>query len=161
MWSKKKKLGLWLGIAAAALVFAAVGAYLIFGYLIPYNNARNSMDPQGILTIHTQNDGKLRVEWPEGTNVQTYKLQVLETDGAMLYSCSTGGLCYSVLPELPLDRELVIRVTSSHNYGDRTREGDQVLEATLKLAHRARHSSTTSAFFRCFIRVDPFSIKKY
>ncbi len=131
MWSKKKKLFLWIGIVLSALLLAVSAAAV---FLIPYHNAKNSMDPQGMLTIQTRNDGKLRVEWPAGTNAQTYKLQVLETDGAMLYSCSTGGECFSDLPELPLDRELKIRVTSGHNYGKKTREGDAALEATLKLA---------------------------
>lgn len=129
----KKKLTIWLVIAGLVLILAAVGVYYVYGHLIPYNKAQNTMDPDGILTICTQNDGKLRVEWPAGENAQTYKLQVLETDGEVLYSCSTRE-CFSALPELPMDRELVIRVTCGHDYGKKTRPGDEALEATLKLA---------------------------
>ena len=133
MLSNKKKTVLWICIISALLVIAAVAAFLTVGILLPYNSAKNSMDPQGVMTIQTCNDGTLQVQWPAGQNAQSYKLRVLDTDGTLLYSCSTTE-CFSPLPELPADKELVIRVTSSHDYAGKTREGDQALEAQLKLA---------------------------
>lgn len=133
MLSNNKKTVLWISIIGAVLVIAAVAAFLIVGLLIPYNNAKNSMDPNGILTLQTRNDGTLQVEWPAGHNSQSYQLQVLEADGTLLYSCATAE-CVSPLPELPTDRELTVRVTSSRDYGEKTRAGDHALEAKLKLA---------------------------
>lgn len=133
MWSKKKKLILWLSIAAVVLVLAGVAAYFFFGHWLPYTLAQNTMDPRGTVTVQTESDGRLRVSWPAGTNVQNYKLQILEQDGQILYSCSTGTVCSSVLPELPTDRALVLRVTSTHDYGKKIRPGDQALEVDLQL----------------------------
>lgn len=133
MWSKKKTLALWLSIAAVLLVLLGVAAYYIFCHWLPYTKAQNTMDPKGTITVLTETDGSLRVSWPAGTNVQTYKLQVLEQSGELLYSCSTGTVCSGVLPELPTDRELLLRVTSAHDYGKKTRPGDQALEARVQL----------------------------
>ncbi len=133
MWSKKKKLALWLSIAAVLLVLAAVAVYVILCHWLPYTRAQNTMDPKGTVTVVTETDGSLRVSWPAGTNVQTYKLQVLETDGTVLYSCSTGTACSDILPELPTDRELLLRISSAHDYGKKTRPGDAALEVRLQL----------------------------
>lgn len=144
MLSNKKKTVLWISIIGAALVIAAVAAFLIIGILLPYNSAKNTMDPNGLLTIQTRNDGTLQVEWPAGQNAQSYKLQVLEDDGTLLYSCSTTE-CFSPLPELPTDRKLTVRVTSSHDYANKTREGDQALETQLTLASPEIRELTWSA----------------
>ena len=133
MLSDKKKLTLVVSIVCVLLVLAALGSFLVFGLLLPYNKAKNTMDPNGILTLYTRNDNTLQVEWPAGTNAQSYKLQVLDTDGTLLHSCSTTE-CFSPLPELPTDRELIVRVASSHDYLGKSRDGDEVLEAKLKLA---------------------------
>lgn len=137
MWSKHKK-ALLLSLAGAILL-AAAGVFLVFNLLIPYLNAKNTMDPNGTLTVVTQDDGTLRLEWPAGENAQHYELQVLETSGEMLHSCSTTE-CASLLPQLPIDRELVVRITSSHDYGSNTREGEAALEATLTLTSPQIHN---------------------
>lgn len=51
----------------------------------------------------------------------------------MLYSCSTGTACSTILPELPEDSVLRLRITSNHDYGKKTRPGDRALEVSLKL----------------------------
>lgn len=131
MWSKNKKALLW--ILAAVLVLAVAGAFLTSGLLLPYIDAKNTMDPAGALAILTREDGALQVQWPEGENAECYELQILETDGTLLHCASTTE-CFGVLPELPADRELVVRITSGHGYSRWIRSGDESLEATLKLA---------------------------
>lgn len=131
MWSKNKKLTLLLVLTGVLLL--AVAGILINSLLFPYLDAKNSMDPDGMLTFLTQEDGTLQVQWPEGQNAQSYELQVLETDGTLLHSCTTSE-CFSLLPQLPADRELVVRVISAHGYSHWNRSGEDALEATLKLA---------------------------
>ena len=131
MWSKNGKKVLLL-CAAGVLALAAV-LLLVTSFLIPYRSAKNTMNPDSALRIEEREDGALQVFWPAGENAQSYELQVLETDGGLLYSCSTTD-CSAVLPSLPADRELVLRVSSGHTYGRFNRKGEQVLEATLVLA---------------------------
>lgn len=131
MWSKNKKLTLLL-ILSGVLVALIVGSLFVFGFLIPYTQARNTMDPNGTLTFLAQDDGTLRVEWEAGQNAQSYTVQVSQTDGELLHSCTVTE-CFAVLPELPTDRELVVRVTSGHDYGRNTRKGKDALEMTLTL----------------------------
>lgn len=129
MWSKHKKTTLLLGIVCA-LLLVVLSAFLVVGLLIPYHNAKNSMNPDGMLTVLTNEDGTLRVEWPEGSNASGYKLQILESDGTALHSDSTTE-CFGIVPALPADRELVVRVTSVHDYDGKTREGMEALEAVI------------------------------
>jgi len=129
MWSKQKKTTLLLSVLCALLLVVLV-IFLVVGLLIPYLNAKNTMDPDGILSIHTNDDGTLRFEWPEGSNASGYKLQVLDSDGTVLYSDSTTE-CFGIVPDLPADRELVVRVTSVRDYDGRTREGAEDLEAVI------------------------------
>ena len=131
MWSDRKKAFWGLSITAVLLAIIIV-TFLVAGFLIPRSKAKNTMDPNGTLTVLTLENGTLQVEWPAGENVHSYALQVLEADGALLHSAITAE-CVSILPELPTDRELVVRVTSSHNYGLATRKGDKALEMTLRL----------------------------
>ena len=129
-----KKTVIWLCIVAILLLtLLGVAAYWFFGHHLPYTRAQNTMDPRGTVTVTTEENGSIRVSWPEGTNVQTYKLQVFDDTGALLYNCSTGTACSSVLPELPTDRTLRLQITSAHDYGKKTRPGDEALEVELQL----------------------------
>ena len=130
MWSKNKKI-LLLCIAGVLVLAAAV--FLVAGLLIPYRAAKNTMDPNGILTVLTQDDGALLVQWPAGENAGTYELQVLERDGEVLHSCTTSE-CEALLPELPADREVMLRVASGCDYGIGVRKGEAALEATVLLS---------------------------
>ena len=131
MWSKRRKTVLLL--CATGVLVLVTALLLVTDLLIPYRSAKNTMDPDGVLHIVEQNDGALQVSWPAGENAQNYELQVLETDGGLLYSCSTED-CSAVLSALPADRELVLRVISGHTYSRFNRKGEQMLEATLVLA---------------------------
>lgn len=132
MWSKKKKTLLLLCIAGVlALVTAA--ALLVTGLLLPYRAARNTMVPGSFLSITTLEDGTLQASWPAGENAESYELQVLDTDGTLLHVLSTAD-CMARLPQLPADRDLTVRIISSHTYSRFNRKGDAPLEATLQLS---------------------------
>lgn len=128
MWSKRNKQTRLL-ILLCILAVAILGAVLVTGFLIPYFGAKSAMDPEGALTILGCDDG-MQVQWPEGDNAAGYKLQVLEKDGSVLYSVETAA-CSAALPQLPEDRELVLRITSINHYGGKVREGKTCLEAAL------------------------------
>ena len=129
MWSKlSKQTRLLLVLCVLALV--VLGAVLTVGILVPYSGAKSAMDPNGVLTILTGEDGTLQLQWPQGENADGYKLQVLEQDGKELHSVYTES-CTAELPQLPHDRDLLIRVTSVCNYGEKSRAGKETLEVTL------------------------------
>ena len=125
MWSKSNRKKAFL-LLAAVLVLAA----LIISLLIPYGKAKNSMDPDGKLTFLTLSDGSLQLQWPKGSNADGYEVQVLGTDGETIYSCTTTE-CAALLPQLPSDRELEVRVTSLGKFGNGTRKGSEDLVATV------------------------------
>ena len=127
MWSKNKRL--LLIILAATLVLLAAGALLLIGFLPGYQAAKNTMDPNGMVTISVNEDGTLQMEWPAGENAESYHLQIFDTDGQVLHSYFTAE-CFARLPQLPADRELTLRITSYHSYGKKTRAGKEPLEAT-------------------------------
>ena len=129
MWSKSRKFTLFLCLSAV-LLLAVLGIFMTFGLLIPFHEAKSTMDPDGILIVQTNDEGTLQIQWPEGENAAGYKLQVLDQDGSELHSVYTEN-CTASLPQLPADRDLVLRVVSTHNYGEKIREGEKALEATI------------------------------
>ena len=131
MLSKNRKIILLLCLLGTLALLIA-GAFLVPNLLIPYGNAKNTMDPGGILTIQANDDGTMQASWPAGENAERYTLEILETDGTVLHTATTTA-CFAALPELPADRELTMRVTSSCGYGSHTRQGEEALEATVTL----------------------------
>ena len=131
MWSTSKKQILLL-ILSGVLVLLAVVGFLIPDLLLPFFHAKNTMDPNGVLTVRACDDGTIQVAWPAGENAQSYQLEILENGGEVLHSCTTED-CFSVLPQLPADRELTVRVTSRHGFGRFNRKGKTALEAALTL----------------------------
>lgn len=130
MWNKLLK-----GFAVIAVVLAIA---LIIGLpfcFVAYQNAENTMDPDGILSLYEQEDGVLRLEWPSGENVQDYTIEILRaSNGEVLHTATTGGECSYVLPELPEDEELTVRINSFQTYlGSYQRPGTEVLETTFSL----------------------------
>jgi len=131
MWSKagRQTRLLILLCLAALLVLGAVLALMLFA---PYRNAKNTMDPDGMLFVHSRKNGTVQLQWPEGSNASGYRVQILDADGQELYAC-TVSQCAAELPWLPEDRELTVRISSLHMYDGKTREGSKALEATIQL----------------------------
>ena len=128
MWSKKSKFLLAAGIIAMILLG---GAVLTTGLLIPFTKARNAMDPNGLLTVNALADGSYQLRWPEGSNASGYGVQIRATDGTVLYSTYTEA-CETVVPQLPIDRNLTIRVSSIHIYDGISRRGSVDLVAKVE-----------------------------
>ncbi len=129
MWSKlgkKTRLLVLLCIVALAVLGAVLGTAL----LAPYRDAKNTMDPDGLLTVLTREDGTLQLHWPEGSNASVYGVQVLEADGQEIYSCTTSQ-CTAELPQLPEERELTVRISSARDYNGKSRKGSKALETTI------------------------------
>ena len=77
----------------------------------------------------------MRLQWPEGSNTDSYTLQVLDPEtGAELYAMTTRTERSCLLPELPADRPLTVRVSSAADYRNTQRPGEAVLERTFPLA---------------------------
>lgn len=128
MWSKKRKL---LLIAGALAVILLISAVMAIGLLIPFTKAKNAMDPNGLLTINTLADGSSQLCWPEGSNASGYGVQIRAADGSVLYSTYTEN-CETVIPQLPKDRNLTIRVSSVHVYDGISRRGSEDLVAKVE-----------------------------
>ena len=127
MWSKHKKLI--LPVLAGLLVLVVVAVLLV---LPGYRAAKCAIDPAGMVTVAAETDGTLRLQWPEGENAQHYKVQILDAGGKELYS-ATAEDCAAVLPELPENQSLQVRIRACHDYGKRTRQSKEKLEAAIGL----------------------------
>lgn len=124
MWSKKTRLA-----AVCVLALLVLGAVLTASLLMPFLGAKNAMDPGGVLTLRTLEDGSLQLQWPEGTNATGYEVQVLDANGKALYS-QDAAVCTAVIPALP-EESARIRVSSLREYDGRTRKGSEDLVAEL------------------------------
>ena len=128
-----------------ALLLGA-GAFLVFGYQMPYLQAENGMPADGELTLYRQEDGSVRLTWPEGTNTTRYLVEILdpaapapaegEEPAPALYAAFVEGSTEHILRELPEDAERTIRVSSVCEYTlpfeetPRLRYGGTVLQTT-------------------------------
>jgi len=125
MWSKKNR----LLIAAGAVALLVLGTVLSATLLLPFLDAKNTMDPGGVLTIRTLEDGSLQLQWPEGTNATGYEVLVRDNDGAVLHSARTDG-CTAVIPELPAEGAQLC-ISSLRDYDGKTRKGSEDLVVSL------------------------------
>lgn len=124
-----------LGLVLFALILVAMAAFLIVSILMPYIKAKNTMDPDGILTLQVLDDGGIQASWPVGDNAESYTLTVSSPEGKTLFSCVTGSQCTAVLPgDLPADQELTFTVASSCSYRKKQRPGKHVLQAKTTLS---------------------------
>ena len=128
MWSKNRKLLLVAGVLAVIIL---VSALMAIGLLTPFVKAKNTMDSDGLLTVNALADGSCQLHWPEGSNASGYGVQVRAADGSVLYSTYTEN-CETVIPQLPIDRNLTIRISSVHTYDGKTRRGSEDLVAKVE-----------------------------
>ena len=126
-------------IVLAVLVLAA--GIAAFGILLPYSGAESTM-PEGSFALQQTASG-LVLSWPEGSGADFYRLEILEeATGAeeapvCLYTVDTKAHENLLLPELPDDRPLTIRVNSMVNYkvfgNEKLRVGNAPLEVSARL----------------------------
>ena len=120
----KGRLVLWIVIATLLCALAGVAAYGYFCWQVPYLEAENTMLPDGRMTIHEQEDGRLLLTWPEGQNVDTYKLEILTAQGISLFTYETAGQTCVLPDSLARDTQYTLQVSSSANWRDKTRPGN-------------------------------------
>ena len=110
--SKNAK-GLIIGlIVVLALLVGAAFACLAF--YEPYRSAHSSMPEDGAMALVEDNDGQLTLYWPNGFHQDRYLVQVLQ-DGNVIQEAWTAEE-QLVLPELPQEQTLGIRVQTARGY---------------------------------------------
>ena len=129
MWSKLSKKARWgLLITAAMLALITAAVILLTQLYLPYRNAENTMDPNGVMTLTQQEDGTLLLQWPAGKNADSYTL-IVSQGTERLYAYTTK-ICEQILPALSGD-EVTLTVMSSKAFGDKLRAGTHALTATI------------------------------
>ncbi len=128
----KKRTRKWIWIATFGVALLGLVYALLF-WLLPYWQAENTMDANQTVAIETLENGQLQVNWQSGKNAQFHTLEIfdLEQDNRLLFSNTTVGQCSCILPELPADRPLLLRISSGHNYGNNVRMGEQYWQGQL------------------------------
>ncbi len=142
--SKKphKKWILWITVLAAAALLAC--AVILFQ--LPYLEAESQMSSEGGLVLQELEDGQVRLSWPEAPRTDYYLVEFLhwvtdpeapEPQLQVLTSMEVTQGTSCILPQLPQDEELTIRVNTMIRYeipgDDRVRPGTVPVEACLTL----------------------------
>ena len=120
----KGRVVLWIILAALLCTLAGAAAYGYFCWQVPYLEAENTMLQDGKMMIQEQKDGTLVLTWPEGQNVDTYKLEVLTAQGISVFTYETAGQTCVLPDSLARDTEYTLQVSSSANWRDRVRPGN-------------------------------------
>lgn len=118
------------------IIVGGVSAVVLLGYVNPYRLAQNSMEP-GMLTLHAQPDGTVRLAWPQGANCGGYEVHLMDDEGNSLFDADVGADTTCVLPAM--EGEVTVWITSYRHYqylfpaNQRLRVGEQALEVKLDL----------------------------
>ena len=124
--SKTAKRIFWTLLIWVLILGAA--AFAVVGYWLPYQNAENTMPGGGTVILKQQADGTTEISWPYGVNAQYHLLEILRPadtvsqDDAtqpqedILYSTRIDSGTSWVLPQLPADEEVTIRIRSVRTY---------------------------------------------
>lgn len=127
------------GVTAAfvALILASIVLLLVF--LISYCSAGSAMPKNARLTLCQQEDGSLLLQWPEADKADRYIVEFFlypsldQPDESLVVSENS-----CILPGLPAQARLSIRVTSQRDYNflwlTRERNGNSPLEADCTLS---------------------------
>ena len=139
MSKKAIRICLTLLICTVLLGIAAIG---LVGYWLPYEKAESTMPEGAALVLVQQEDGSTRITWPWGVNAQYHVLEIVRpAKGAdqietVLYSAKIENGSSCILPPLPEDEAVTIRIRSARTYARlfekeaRVRYGEKCLEIT-------------------------------
>lgn len=129
-----------LTILILSLLVIAAALLGIFGFQMPYQNARSTMPAQGEFVMQQQEDGSFQLNWPEADRADYYCVEIFlpakdeESLPEMVYKdfFYEGTSC--VIPQLPTTMELTLSVNSVVEYEtlgeNRIRFGDVPLTVT-------------------------------
>lgn len=131
-----KKRTLWITLAVTVLLLIGVLAAAI---LLPYLGAANTMEG-GELTLRQLEDGSLKLSWPASPSAEYYRVRILTPgaeEAAPLYEADIRDGNECILPDLPTDRLVTIRVDSAVGYSmltaEKVRFGEESIEVTTTL----------------------------
>ena len=128
------------------LLGAGIAMLWYFGIELPFREAWNTM-PQGeMLQLTQQEDGTVRLQWPQGVNTHYYDVLVAEGEQLiaqedapdtyvnLLYRTQIRGATSCILPNLSTGERMIIEVHSYNEYdtffSQKIRPGEVVLRAT-------------------------------
>ncbi len=133
--SKKQTVQIVVACFVALLAITAVVLVMLRPNDDPYEQARSTMDPEGILELREQANGTLQLSWPAGENADGYLVEIL--DVATQENISTlyaDGVNSCILSKLPQEQKVTVRINSIGVYqseeGEAMRLGDTPLEVT-------------------------------
>lgn len=129
-----------VGIITAVLILGLAAFFV--GFALPYIQAENAMPENAVMTITAQDDGTLLLTWDKADDADRYLVQVLYAgDGAgqeaapLFSEYHTDNFC--LLPSLPTDREITLRINTEVSYRqlgiEKVRAGKTPLERTFIL----------------------------
>lgn len=112
--TKKKKLMIVI-ICLSAVFLAALAAFLIYGYYVPWAQAYSSLN-EGRLVLQEQEDGRILVTWPAGRESQQYLFEVVDPQAReTIFSRTLENQTSLVIDPLP-DRRMTIRISTVMDY---------------------------------------------
>ena len=119
-------------LVCLAFLAMAAGVVYYYGFIVPYEAARNTMPTDGKLTLSLRNDGSVLMQWPKSEQADYYELTIWkmgEESPFFSRKITDGSQC--VLEELPGDGDLMVRVRSWAYYKtlleEKVRVGDDDL----------------------------------
>jgi len=123
----------WIWLIVILVLLLAAAAVGIFGAWLPYRDAESAMS-DGMLEVQQQEDGTLRLTWPQAQKKDHYLIRIFEKTG------ETASTVYMeeyleenscVLPQLPDDRELTVSICTVVDYKLLWREEQRLSENVL------------------------------
>ncbi len=133
-WSKFLKVivGLLVVLLIGEVIFVCYLFLPMFGsgsfgdIVFPWEQETVVKDFTGTMSLTKEDDGTLRLQWPEAVNAQNYVVDILSSDGTtVLFNKTLMGDCKCSIPSLPNDQMLTFRITAF--------PGEITLEATMEL----------------------------
>lgn len=102
----------------SCLFLLILSAVVLFGLWFPYRDAQSFM-VSGAIELQQQQDGTLKLTWPQAQKADRYQLQIYKdngTDTPPIYVDVTVAENFYVLPQLPDDCALTISIHTVVDY---------------------------------------------
>ena len=147
-WKKRMHRRVMIRLVILLLLLALI-AGVVWVFLLPYLRAESHMASGENLVLRHISSGEIELSWPEVKSADYYRVEVFhevevenkkgkkEMEQQLLCRKDLAGTTSCVLPKLPWDEELTIRVNTMVIYEfpgeDRVRLGESPIEVTICL----------------------------
>ena len=147
-WKKRMRRRIVIRLVVLLVLLALIAA-AAWVFLLPYLRAESHMASGGSLVLRHISTEEIELSWPEVTSADYYRVEVFrevevenkkgekERQPQLLYQLDVSGAVKCVLPELPWDEALTIRVNTMVIYEflgeERVRLGKSPLEVVTRL----------------------------